>query len=108
MSTEFHAPARATWHVVDVRGTRMPEAKIARGEFGVWANYYRLAEGTEIRTHRHEAWVLVTVLEGKMQVQEGATTSIVEAGGCYFVPPNTKHVERALVDTLVLVTEPQA
>jgi quercetin dioxygenase-like cupin family protein len=107
MQTEFYSPARAAWQIVDVRGTKMEEAKIARGEFGVWANYYRLAEGMEIRSHRHEAWVLVTVLQGRMQVCEDAVTTIVEAGDCYFVPPNTRHVERALVDTLVLVTEPQ-
>ena len=37
---------------------------------------------------------------------EGDGVALVRSGGCYFVPPGGQHYEKAMEDTLVLVTSP--
>ena len=94
------------WKTVDVRGTPMMEARVMNGEHGIYSAFYRLPQGTEIRLHKHEAWVQVMVISGQMLVICGEGTSLIDAGSCYVVPPGGTHVEKSLADTLVLVTSP--
>ncbi len=48
-------------------------------------------------------------MSGRMRVeQDGTPARIVPAGGVYFVGPDENHVETAEVETVVLVTQPEA
>ena len=102
----FHSPS-LDWQVVDVRGTPMQEARVMTGEEGIYSAFYRLPKGTEIRPHLHVNWVQVMVLQGRMEVSDKAGgVTVVGAGGCYVAPKGARHSERAVEDTLVLVTSP--
>jgi mannose-6-phosphate isomerase-like protein (cupin superfamily) len=103
---QLFEPPHVQWQVVDVRGTPMKEARVMNGEHGIYSAYYQLPKGTEIRVHRHAAWVQVMVVQGVMAVTEGEHRFLVRAGSCYFVPPGGRHHERSMEDTLVLVTSP--
>lgn len=94
------------WKMVDVRGTPMMEALIMNGEYGIYSAFYRLPQGTEIRTHKHKAWVQVMVMEGGMSVSGSDGVSVIKPGGCYVVPPGSVHTEKSIADTLVLVVSP--
>ncbi len=46
------------------------------------------------------------VLEGEIEVETGTQGTVrIAAGGCYFVEAGETHRERAVGDTLVLVTQ---
>jgi quercetin dioxygenase-like cupin family protein len=105
-STRYFDQCSLDWQVVDVRGTPMQEARVMTGEQGIYSAFYRLPKDTEIRRHLHVNWVQVMVLEGRMEVSEKESVTVVGAGGCYVVPGGGRHVERALDDAMVLVTSP--
>jgi quercetin dioxygenase-like cupin family protein len=106
MEAKTFQPPNLDWKVVDVRGTPMNEARVMNGEQGIYSAYYKLPKDTEIKPHKHVAWVQVMVVQGAMSVREGDGIAIVRSGGCYFVPPGGQHYEKAIEDTLVLVTSP--
>jgi mannose-6-phosphate isomerase-like protein (cupin superfamily) len=105
--TSYLDPGKLDWRIVDVRGAPMQEARVMNGEHGIYSAFYRLPKGTEIRTHRHLDWVQVMVVEGRMEVTDQDGIGIVEAGSCYVVSSGRQHFERALEDSLVLVTSPE-
>ena len=94
------------WTDVDVRGTIMPRGLVYEGAHGVRSAFFQLAAGQRIEQHRHELWVQVMVVRGRMHVnQEGVAPFDAQAGSLYFLEPGSSHVETALEDTVVLVTE---
>jgi quercetin dioxygenase-like cupin family protein len=84
----------------------LPRGLVFEGAHGVQSAFYRLAAGQRIERRRHALWVQVMVIRGGIHVdQEGAPPFDALAGSLYFLEPDVIHVETALDDTLVLVTE---
>jgi hypothetical protein len=94
------------WNRVDVRGLDVDEFMIFEGDYDVLSAFYRMKKGQEIPEHTHENWVQVMVLQGCIRVeQEGSAAIEAKTGSVYFVEPHHPHVETALTDTVVLVTQ---
>ena len=73
---------------------------------GLASAFFRMAAGCTIESHTHTKWVQVMVLDGCMRVtQENAVPFQAPSGSVYFVNPGFAHVETAMVDTLLLVTQ---
>lgn len=70
------------------------------------AGYYRMSKGFQFKAHRHKGWLVITILNGRMEVKTlGHETEIFEVGDTYLVEPKQCHTETALEeDTVVLVT----
>jgi quercetin dioxygenase-like cupin family protein len=84
----------------------MDKAVVSEGDYNVRSAFFRMPAGLEIPSHFHPLWVQVMVVEGRMAVtDEAGITTIAEQGDCYFNPSGCRHVERALVDSIVLVTQ---
>ena len=106
--TRFCEPDNRVWSPVSVRGTAMETCPVFEGH-GTRSALFRMAPGCHIPDHHHSNWVQVAVMSGRMRVeQEGTAARIVPAGGVYFVGPGEDHVETAEVETVVLVTQPEA
>lgn len=105
MSTFVLEPG-AAWHVVDVYGASMEKHVVFEGAYDVRSAYFKMAAGCTIEPHQHTKWVQVVVLSGEMLVtQAGEPDRHVGPGQCYFVDAGETHSERAVQDTLVLVTQ---
>lgn len=105
MSSYLHLD-ELQWTDVDVFGATMSKASVFEGDYDVRSGFFRMPAGCAVPPHRHTKWVQVVVLEGTMRVeQEGELDREVTAGSCYFVEAGETHVETAVEDTLVLVTQ---
>ncbi len=94
------------WTDVDVFGATMSKASVFEGNYDVRSGFFRMPAGCAVPPHHHEKWVQVVVLEGSMRIeQKGEPDREVAAGSCYFVEAGETHVETAVEDTLVLVTQ---
>jgi quercetin dioxygenase-like cupin family protein len=94
------------WQQVDRHGVTMHKAILFEGAHGVRSAFFKMPAGLKMSPHTHTKWVQVAVLEGRMRVeQQGSQTIEVEGGGVYFLNPGHEHVETALLDTIVLVTQ---
>lgn len=95
-----------TWERVNVRGTAMDRCIVWNDGFDIQSSLFRMPEGCVIRKHTHLQWVQVVVLEGEMQIDSEQDGTIrLTAGGCYVMKPGDGHVETALRETVVLVTQ---
>ena len=104
--TVYHLAEDLIWETVDVRGAKMEKAVVWEGDHDVRSAFFRMPAGLEIPPHEHKKWVQVMVLEGRMRVEQvGAPPRDIVAGGIYFVMPGETHVETAVDDCLVLVTQ---
>lgn len=104
--SRYIATDTRTWEPVDVRGTVMEKCALWNDGFDVQSSFFRMPEGCVIRKHVHMQWVQVAVLEGEMQIEsEQDGTVRLTAGGCYVMKPGEGHVETAVRDTVVLVTQ---
>lgn len=104
--TEYCSAADRVWHSVDVRGAQMGKSVVWEGDYGVRSAFFRMPAGLRIPPHDHSKWVQVMVLDGRMRVeQEGQEPREIGSGGIYFVTAGESHVETAVVDTLLLVTQ---
>ncbi|HEY2041293.1 MAG TPA: hypothetical protein VGH11_01360 [Jatrophihabitans sp.] len=84
----------------------MDEALIFQGDHDVLSAFYRIAAGQVIREHTHADWVQVMVLQGCIRVeQEGSEVVEAKTGSVYFVDPESSHIETALTESIVLVTQ---
>ena len=96
-----------SWEKAPVRGgTVMEKCVIWEGKYDVHSAFFRMPKGMSIPQHTHPKWVQVAVLEGELEVateREGKLT--IRSGECYFVESGDTHIETALVDSLVLVTQ---
>jgi quercetin dioxygenase-like cupin family protein len=94
------------WQSVEVRGARMEKSPVFEGDYDVRSAYFRMPAGCSVPPHDHSKWVQVLVLAGRMQVEQaGRAGRVVHPGECYFVMAGETHVETALEDTLLLVTQ---
>jgi len=104
--TRYIEPEKLVWSAVDVRGATMEKASVFEGGYGVRSAFFRMPAGCHVPPHDHSKWVQVMVLVGRMRVeQEDMAPCEVGAGSCYFVDAGETHVEIAVEDTLVLVTQ---
>lgn len=93
-----------TWEPADVLGVQMQRCLLWEGQHNVFSGLFRMSQGMQVPTHRHEHWVQILILSGKMQVEDvGAPPRTVGPGEFYFVEPGDAHIETALEDTLLLV-----
>lgn len=94
------------WEMDDVRGVQLPKLLVFEGDHGVESAFFRLGKGQSIPTHIHHLWVQVMVIDGCLHVdQDGAAPFDARAGSVYFLDPGHRHVETAVEDSLVLVTQ---
>ena len=104
--TDYIDPAKLEWTDVDVRGATMSKAVVFEGDYDVRSAFFRMPADCAVPPHDHSKWVQVMVLEGRMRIeQDGEPGREVPAGSCYFVGAGETHVEIAVEDTLVLVTQ---
>ena len=87
-------------------GTVMEKSVVWEGDYDTRAAYFRMPKGMSIPEHTHPKWVQVMVVEGAMEIETAEDGKVrIDAGGCYFVEAGDTHKERAIEDTLVLVTQ---
>lgn len=95
------------WAQAPVRGgTVMSKSIVWEGQFDIRSAFFRMPKGMTIPRHTHPGWVQVMVVEGEMQIDtDDGERVLVAEGGCYFVEPGDSHIETALLNTLVFVTQ---
>jgi quercetin dioxygenase-like cupin family protein len=55
--------------------------------------------------HRHETWVGVMVISGSLRLECDGAVHEVQAGGFYFVSPNSEHLEKSVDAATVLIVK---
>ncbi|SNT23661.1 MULTISPECIES: cupin domain-containing protein [unclassified Azospirillum] len=99
-------PQDMTFQDVDVYGCVMAKAPIFEGDHAVRSAYFRMKTGDVIAKHRHRKWVQVMVISGHIRVeQKGADLFFAGPGELYFLEPGFDHVETAMEETLLVVTQ---
>lgn len=94
------------WSTVDVRGTAMQKRVVWEGDYDIRSAFFNMPAGMRIEAHHHSKWVQVTVLEGRMRVeQDGQPVRRIAAGEVYFILAGETHAETAEIDTRLLVTQ---
>jgi len=88
------------WKTDDIVGNKMELCELWN-DGNVSARLVRMPKGKDLGFHRHETWVQVFVLSGKLRVTPGE--KVVEKGGYYFVEPGDEHGEMSEEEALVLV-----
>jgi quercetin dioxygenase-like cupin family protein len=102
----YLSAAKLDWQRVDVHGASMDKAVLFEGSHGVRSAFFKMPAGLTIPHHTHTKWVQVMVLEGCMRVeQKGSEVIDARSGSVYFLDPGHPHVETAVEDTVVLVTQ---
>lgn len=105
--SRYYPKEKQSWEEVIVpSGAVMNKCIIWEGKFDVRSALFRMSKATINPKHTHSKWVQVMVLEGEMEIESDKDGVVrIAAGGCYFVEPGESHIETALADTLVLVTQ---
>ena len=105
--SKYYPKEKLSFESAPVRGgVEMAKSIVWEGDYEMRSAFFRMPAGMQIPQHTHPLWVQVMVLEGEIEVaSEGDGKVSIAAGGCYFVEPGDTHVETALVDSLVLVTQ---
>ncbi len=105
--SQYFLKDKMSWSNAPVRGgVNIDKSIIWEGDFGVRSAFFRMPEGMTIPKHTHPDWVQVMVIEGEMEVETGQDGVVnISSGGCYFVEPGDSHTEKAVKNTLVLVTQ---
>ena len=105
--TKYFKKETLSWEASTVRGgTVMNKSVVWEGAYDTRSAFFRMPKGMSIPMHTHPKWVQVMVLEGEMKIQTDEEGQVlISEGGCYFVEPGDTHMETAVVDTLVLVTQ---
>lgn len=89
----------------DIYGTVLRKATVFEGAHQVRSAFFRMSRGDVIRDHEHRRWVQVMVVEGEIEVSQAGNAVTARAGEVYFLDPGHPHVETALADSLLLVTQ---
>jgi len=84
----------------------MDKSVVWEGGYDTRSAFFRMSKGMNIPIHTHPKWVQVMVLEGTMEVETDEDGKVrIESGGCYFVEAGDTHMETAIEDSLLLVTQ---
>ena len=84
----------------------MDKSVVWEGDYDTRSAFFRMPKGMSIPEHTHPKWVQVMVVEGAIEVETAEDGKVrIEAGGCYFVEAGDTHMETAIEDSLVLVTQ---
>lgn len=105
--TRYFPKEQLTFESSPVRGgTIMEKSVVWEGDYDTRSAFFRMPKCMEIPQHTHPKWVQVMVVEGAMEIETDDDGKVrIDAGGCYFVEAGDTHQERAVAETLVLVTQ---
>ena len=105
--TKYLTAESMSWEEATVRGgTVMEKCVVWEGAHDVRSAFFRMPQGMTIPRHTHPKWVQVMVLQGEIEVETARDGTLkIGAGECYFVEPGDTHIEKAVLDSLVLVTQ---
>lgn len=84
-----------------VVGHAIPRCILWDGGHGVQTSIVRMHAGMDLGMHKHESWVQVMVLTGKIHCSLGDRTCY--PGDFYFVEPDDVHCEKALEESEVMI-----
>ena len=82
-------------------GHPIPRCMLWNDGHGVQTSIVKMHKGQNLGLHKHETWVQVFVLSGKLHCSLGERTC--GPGDYYFVEPNDVHVEKALEESEILI-----
>lgn len=88
------------WKTVDIVGNQIEICELWHDE-NVSTRIAPMPKGKDLGFHRHDTWVQVYVIQGKLKVKPD--NKLIEEGGYFFVEPGDEHSEVAIEDSLVLV-----
>jgi len=105
--TQYFPKEHLSFESSPVRGgTVMEKSVVWEGNYDTRSAFFRMPKGMSIPEHTHPKWVQVMVVEGAMEIETDEDGKVrIDAGGCYFVEAGDTHKERAIEDTVVLVTQ---
>lgn len=89
----------------DIYGTVLQKSPVFEGAHDVRSAFFRMRRGDVIEAHQHRKWVQVMVVRGEIHVTQGDRAFSARGGDVYFLDPGHPHVEAAVVDSLLLVTQ---
>lgn len=98
-------PDQMSYHETSIYGTVLHRSPLFEGDHGVRSAFVKMRQGDVIKNHQHRKWVQVAVMNGTLEVAQRGTVFVAKAGDAYFLDPGHPHVETALEDSLVLVTQ---
>jgi len=93
--TKYAMKSDREFKVDDVVGHTVPRAVLYEGH-GVQTSVVTLHKDQNLGLHRHDSWIQVLVLKGKLYCSLEDRTC--EAGDSYFVEPGDEHMEIGLED----------
>ena len=105
--SRYFSKEHLSWEQATVRGgTVMDKSVVWEGDYDTRSAFFRMSKGTNIPRHTHPRWVQVMVVEGTMEVDSDEDGKVrIAAGGCYFVEAGDTHMETAIEESLLLVTQ---
>ncbi len=105
--SRYFPKEQLSWEQAPVRGgTVMDKSVVWEGDYDIRSAFFRMPKGMTIPRHTHPKWVQVMVVEGEFEVETDEDGKVrIEAGSCYFVEAGDTHMETAIEDSLVLVTQ---
>ena len=105
--SRYFPKEQLSWEQAPVRGGIVIDKSVVwEGDYDTRSAFFRIPEGMTIPRHTHPKWVQVIVVEGEVEVETDEDGKVrIEAGGCYFVEAGDTHMETAIENSLVLVTQ---
>ena len=80
------------------------EALVHEGGDKVRIAFFRKPAGWHLPWHSHTEWTVMTVMEGRMRIEQADQPPFeAGAGSVYYIPPGVLHRETALEPTISLV-----
>jgi quercetin dioxygenase-like cupin family protein len=86
-----------------VIGHPIPRCTLWDGGHGVHTSIVQMYTGMDLGVHKHETWVQVFVLSGKIYCSRGKITC--GPGDFYFVEPNESHLETCIEAGEIMITK---
>uniref|UniRef100_UPI003F49501A cupin domain-containing protein n=1 Tax=Cupriavidus yeoncheonensis TaxID=1462994 RepID=UPI003F49501A len=85
----------------EVVGHAIPRCMLWDGGHGVQTSIVKMHDGQDLGWHKHDSWVQVFVLSGKIYCSLDNRTC--GPGDFYFVEPGDVHLEKALEESQVMI-----
>lgn len=103
-SITFVPPDARLWGECSGFGGTEQEALVHEGGEKVRIAFFRKPAGWHLPWHSHTEWTVMTVMEGRMRIEQAAQAPFeAGAGSVYYIPPGVLHRETALEPTVSLV-----